>query len=71
MNAKKEKIFKTLVLSTFILSCLFLIFTAVFLPLILLGKINGGLWYPILSGIIALINLVLGISCIVVYKQAD
>ncbi len=71
MNARKEKLFKILVISTFVLSCLFLVFTAVLLPLILLNKINGGLWYPILCGVIALINLILGISCIIVYKLAD
>lgn len=71
MKPTSSKLFKILVISTMILSGIFLIFTAVFLPLVLLGIINSGLWYPILIGIIALVNLVLGVSCIVVYKLID
>lgn len=71
MKKSNLKLFRILVVTTIILSCVFLVFTVVFLPLVLLGKINGGLWYPILTGIIALVNLILGISCVVVYKLVD
>lgn len=71
MKPTSTKLFKILVILTMILSGIFLVFTAVFLPLVLLGIINSGLWYPILTGIIAFVNLVLGVSCIVVYKLID